>query len=357
MRTATSILGRATACLVATLTLLTLLAGVPAFLASAFGWPLPTSVPTSSDKWGQLLTAPVLDSAIPSALAIAGWLLWAAFARAVGIEARDAGRGVHTAHRRPGFHPLRALASVLIGTIAAGSFATGAADAAAAPVAAAHRPSAIVASVIVASADVAVALVEAAPRKAPAAAVHVRAPMRAARVPPAGPAILKVNGNRHLHTVGRGVSRWEIANVCLNAGNRWPEIWRLNERNFWPEVSGHKRFNDPDLIYPRWTREPPALAAISAHDPEVVPADPAPTPDPEATPPSGQATPALATPIPTPEPAVTPTTAPPSSPPAEPAPAPSTMRYRSARTASPLFRSTMRAPSRWLRARSRRLDR
>ena len=301
MRSVTTALGRATTRLAAALTLLGLLAGVPAFLGLAFGWPLPTAIPTTGDGWQRLLTDPIPDTAILRLLAIAAWLLWAAFARALWVEARDAWRGVKTPHRLPGFHPLRTLASVLVVTIAAGTIATAAS---ARPTAAFAAPTR--APVIVASADMMVTLAESSPAAA-STTVLAAAPAHAAPLLPAGPAILQINGCSHLHTVVRGESLWAIAEHCLGDGRRWPEIWQLNEGKFWLEVSGYKKFNDPDLIYPRWTLELPVDAIAPPEDPQVEPADPPPpalstsgtaTPTPDQTTPS-PGTPGPSTPGPT----------------------------------------------------------
>jgi hypothetical protein len=295
MRSASAAFGRATTRLAGALTLLGLLAGVPAFLGLAFGWPLPTTIPTRGDGWQRLLTDPIPDTAILRLLAIAAWLLWAAFARALWIEARDAWRGVKTPHRLPGFHPLRTLASVLVVTIAAGTIATAAS---ALPTAALAAPTR--APVIVASADMLVTRAESAPAAA-STTVLATAPAHAAPLLPAGPAILQINGCAHLHTVVRGESLWAIAEHCLGDPTRWPEIWQLNEGKFWPEVSGYKKFDDPDLIYPRWTLELPADAVAPPDDPQVEPADPPPAPSPSrtATPTPDQTTPGPTTPSPT----------------------------------------------------------
>jgi hypothetical protein len=268
MRSATAILGRAAARVAAFLAVLGLVAGVPVFLALAFGWPLPATVPTTWNGWEMVLTAPISDAAILRLLAIAGWLLWTAFLRALWIEARDACQGVRTAHHFPGLHPLRTLAAGLVLTIAAGSIASGFV-----------RPTTATAAPAIALA--AAPPVTALPETAPWPTVHF-APLL-----PAGPAVLKIKGCSHLHTVVRGESLWSIAEKCLGDGRRWPEIWRLNEGRFWPEVSGYKRFTDPDLIYPRWTLRLPADAVAAPDLPQVAPSDPPPpavTPDPGSTP-------------------------------------------------------------------------
>ncbi|MDT5027768.1 MAG: hypothetical protein QOE61_4194, partial [Micromonosporaceae bacterium] len=296
--------GRAVSRLAAALGLLALMGGVPVWLAWAIGWPFPTTVPTSWDGWEHVLTSPIPDTAILHLLAIAGWLLWAAFARAVWVEAKAAWRGVHAPMRRSlAFHPLRALASFLIVTIAAGSIATTAAMAQPAAAATASGPRAPTAS-IVAMAPImprAATVVVEAPRSA--ASIATTAPTAQAPLLPAGPAVLVVNGCDHEYDVQKGDSLWQIAQLCLGDGARWPEIWDLNEGRFWPSVSGYTRFNDPDLIYPRWTLQLPAGASAPSTAPQLDPLPPTP-----ATSPSASAT----APAPSPTPSAAPTTAAPS---------------------------------------------
>src|SRR5690606_721204 len=117
------------------------------------------------------------------------------------------------------------------------------------------------------------------------------------------------------------------------------EIWQLNKGRFWPAVSGYKRFDNPHLIYPRWTLTLPDDATIPPNTVPVQPADPPPTgTSPGSTP--GTPAPRAPTASPTssanadpdgvvPAPAASPTTAPaPTSPaaayPSPPPPPPDT---------------------------------
>jgi len=313
--------GRAVSRLTAALALLALLLAVPAGLAWAIGWPLPTSVPTSWAGWQQLLTSPIPDTAILRLLATAGWLLWAAFARAVWVETKAVRRGIRMAHHRsPGLHPLRALAAFLIATIAAGSIATtvAARPASATASAAAPGPAAAVAATVQAASAASAAASPGDVAPGVAAQAMARAPLL-----PAGPAVLVVNGCSHLHTVIKGESLWAIAEQCLGDGARWPEIWHLNQGRFWPAVSGYQRFTDPDLIYPRWTLRLPAGAVAPPDIPPVEPVEPTPThpADPSTTvttpPTTGPATSG-------PTASAAPSTAPPTTPPAAVAPATTT---------------------------------
>ncbi|MBX7267590.1 hypothetical protein KIF24_17145 [Micromonospora sp. Llam7] len=79
----------------AALLLLTVLAGLPAALVAFIGWPLPSRIPTD-DQLAAWITTPVTDTVILNALAVAAWLLWAAFLHAITAEARAAWRGLPT---------------------------------------------------------------------------------------------------------------------------------------------------------------------------------------------------------------------------------------------------------------------
>ena len=256
--------------------------GVPAFLAYAGGWPLPSSIPTTWPAWQQLLTTPLSDRAVFDLLLIAGWLIWATFAYSVIDEFRHLhrSRALLEEPDRPGrrFSPIRGLAGLLVATVAAGTVAittnaASASSASAAPPLVPMRATAVVAVAAQFPADT--------PQATPPAL-------------PAGLGVLVVNGCSHLYTVKAGDTLWHIADECLGDPNRWPEIWDLNKGQFWLEVSGYTRLTDPDLIYPRWTLTLPADATPAA-DSQVEPTTP-PSGDPE---PSATATTVPSTPSPT----------------------------------------------------------
>src|SRR5437763_6799750 len=75
--------------------LLALLAGVPAGLWHFVGWPLRRRVPTDWAGWERILTSRFPDAAVADLLAIALWIVWAAFAYSVWVEWRATRGGIH----------------------------------------------------------------------------------------------------------------------------------------------------------------------------------------------------------------------------------------------------------------------
>src|SRR5438874_149410 len=106
--------------------LLALLAAVPAGLWHFVGWPLPRRVPTDWAGWEHVLTASFPDAAVANLLAIALWIVWAAFAYSVWVEWRATRGGDR--RQLPGlFSPVQALAALLVAAIATGPVAMAAA--------------------------------------------------------------------------------------------------------------------------------------------------------------------------------------------------------------------------------------
>ena len=92
---------------VAALFLTAALVALPAALVTLVGWPLPRHVPTT-DEVSRWLTSPLGDDVVLNLLAVAAWLLWAAFLPAVATEAFAARRGIPTPASRHGTgSPLR----------------------------------------------------------------------------------------------------------------------------------------------------------------------------------------------------------------------------------------------------------
>src|SRR5205823_4049913 len=99
--------------------LLALLAGIPAGLWHFVGWPLPRRVPTDWAGWERILTSRFPDEAVANLLAIALWIVWAAFAYSVWVEWRTTRGGKH--HQLPKvFSPMQALAALLVAAISTG---------------------------------------------------------------------------------------------------------------------------------------------------------------------------------------------------------------------------------------------
>ena len=101
--------------------LVTVVAGLPTALVIVVGWPLPTAIPTVDGLSGWL-TSPISDTVIINALAVAAWLLWAAFIPCIAAEARAAWHGTPTpAIARGTANPFRGAAAALITAIALGT--------------------------------------------------------------------------------------------------------------------------------------------------------------------------------------------------------------------------------------------
>ena len=97
--------------------LLGLLAGIPTGLISQIGWPLPRQLPTL-DAAKHALTAPVSDTAVLDLLAVALWILWAAFCVSLLVEIGAALTGTPTP-RIPGLSPMQPLAAWLVAGLTA----------------------------------------------------------------------------------------------------------------------------------------------------------------------------------------------------------------------------------------------
>ncbi|MPZ28596.1 MAG: transcriptional regulator [Micromonosporaceae bacterium] len=239
----------------AVVVLAAVIAGLPAGLVVFVGWPLPDTWPTSTDQLTGWLHAPISDMMIVNLLAVAAWLLWAAFVHATAVEARAAWRGLPSRRLagRTG-NPLRAAAGMLITALTLGTVLTAAA-AAGTP----HTP----------------------PAPAPAAAAPAAPAQQAAAVQ--GPATVHVGHTSYSYVVEKGDYLSKIAKVWLGDADRWPEICELNWHRHWPKIGGG--LHDCDLIYPGWDLRLPSDARPPADAAPVPPPQPPPTnPEPEPAP-------------------------------------------------------------------------
>jgi hypothetical protein len=230
--------------LVALVTAILLVAGVPAALAVGAGSPLPDHLPTPPAAVRALGAGDVPDRFVVALLALACWLLWCEVTVSLAVEAVAYRRG-----RRAGRIPLaggvQRGASGLIARIALLGSVAARLPGAAAPelpvdLAAAHRPAAWIP----------------APRAAPAATDAV--PRPAGTVP----ASLPTYDVRHRDTL------WDIAERHLRDAFRWREIFRLNEGRM--QADGG-RLTDPDVLRAGWRIDLPADA--TGLDPRSVPDD------------------------------------------------------------------------------------
>jgi DNA-binding SARP family transcriptional activator/nucleoid-associated protein YgaU len=217
-------LGRAAAGLGA---LAAVLAGPPYALVRLTGWPLPRHLPTSAQLQA-FLVRPLSDGAIIDGLALAVWVLWALAAAAVLIEAAAALAG-RPAPRLPVIAPFQAVAAAVIGaTILTTLQVPQAAPRASQPLHAALTASTTVAGPLIPG--------------QPASAAEARSPQApGSRDAPAA--------RPRVYRVVPGDDLWQIAARFLGNGERWHELFRLNEGK--PQPDG-RTLTDPSLIYPGW---------------------------------------------------------------------------------------------------------
>ncbi|KAB1109115.1 LysM peptidoglycan-binding domain-containing protein, partial [Micromonospora aurantiaca] len=209
--------------------LLAAVAGVPAWLILAVGWPLPRTLP-DGDRLTAFLTGGITDRMVVNLLAVAIWLVWALFTQAAIAELRDTIRGVRDLQTRSHRNPLRAAASVLVSSMLLGSVLAATAATAAPPPAAA-------------TAATPVAVAPAAPKLTQQAE---------------GPAIVHVGDQRYVYVVKRGDYLSKISKTWLGDAARWPEICQMNKHRHFPKVGGS--MTDCNLIFPGWDLRLPADA-------------------------------------------------------------------------------------------------
>ena len=256
-------LGRAAAALAAMAFVLT---GPPYLLARFTGWPLPRHLPTGTQLQA-FLVSPLSDGAIIKGLACVVWLLWALTAAAVLIEAAATAAG-HPAPRLPVIGPVQAVAATLISATVLTSLHVPQA---------ARRSSPPLQTALTASTTAAGPLTPG--RAAPAAA-----PVPAPTPPQAADSRDTPAARPRVYRVVPGDDLWAIAARFLGDGERWHELFGLNEGK--PQPDG-RALTKPGLIYPGWVLLlPPASghhgpAAPPGHHgprPPAPPRTPAPAP-------------------------------------------------------------------------------
>ncbi len=217
----------------AALLLLAAVVGVPALLATVGGWPLPAGMPDWQRVSEALTQTSVPDSVLLDGVAIACWVLWAAFTAAVLEEALAVARGT-TPRRLVPVGPMQALAAFLVGAIVLSLLTD------TSLVTTEQSFTLAVASQSAVSAPV----VEVSPRLAPVAQAVATKPTVA-------------------YTVVRRDTLWGIAQRHLGDGKRWDEIWALNKGSAQP---GGRTFTDANRIHPGWILQLPSDAAGAAVD-------------------------------------------------------------------------------------------
>ncbi|GAA4731708.1 BTAD domain-containing putative transcriptional regulator [Phytohabitans rumicis] len=273
---------------------LVVVAGVPAGLAYFVGWPLPDRLPGSVADVAALLARDFDDAAVVKVLAVALWLVWAAFCRALAVEVQAARRG-RASRRLRLISPMQALAAMLVAGLAAGPGATF--------TAAAATPGAVVSATAVTTSHASFAAPQpmatwsevptgtaartslpagpAAPSKARPATAGVQDLPRFAVVAADGPITVATAGRQYTATVQRGDTLWEIAQVWLGNPHRWVEIYDLNKARY----DRHGRMRGGHHIEPTWILTLPDDAHPPAGAQPAAPTHPKPPPAPRTTPP------------------------------------------------------------------------
>ncbi|MDX3192923.1 BTAD domain-containing putative transcriptional regulator [Streptomyces sp. MN03-5084-2B] len=271
----TRLFGRAARGLLAATLLAALVAGLPAALSYGVGWPLPDHVP-SLDEIGAVLMAPMSTHVLLDTLACLAWLLWLVFVIDVAACALDIAQGARWPHLRRQRGPVRRIAAVLVGTLLIAVLGRTATAAPAAPAGAA-RPGPNTSLVATApSRTIPITTI-------PIAGEHTAAPLTEHRAS-AEPGTERVRPPVH----GVYDSLWRVAQRCLGDGDRWPEIWALNEGSTQP---GGRVLTNPHRIHPgdllRLPETSPRVAPVAV--PRPAPANP-PSPTPQLAPPAPSAT-------------------------------------------------------------------
>lgn len=225
--------------------LLALLVAVPAGLAGTIGNP--------TAGFGDLLVGDVTDTALIGLLAGVAWLAWAQFAFATVVELFAAARGIRAPMPIPG---VLSGQQQLARTLVAAVFLLGpaAASATLSPGGLAYLPAPTPATVSLPAVSLSAASTPSGQGASTAdtglqtagSAPVDRGPSPAAR--PAGDAGTVVYV---VPAAGQGpVTLWDIAEARLGSGERWQEIWALNEGR---EQPGGATFRVPGRLLPGWT--------------------------------------------------------------------------------------------------------
>ncbi|SFO05056.1 BTAD domain-containing putative transcriptional regulator [Amycolatopsis rubida] len=284
------LLGRVARGLLAAILLAALVAGLPAALIYGVGWPLPDHLP-NLDEIGSVLMAPMSTRFLLDVLACLAWLIWLVFVIDVAACGVEVARGARWPELRRQTGPVRRVAAVLVGALLVAVLGRTATAAPAAPAEAArpvgHAP-------VIATAPA---------RTPPVAGEHTGTPLSRSQ-----PAVEP--GTERVRPPEDGVhdSLWRIAQRCLGDGDRWPEIWALNEGSTQP---GGRVLSNPHLIHPGdtlrlpTTSPPPSPPAPPPAPPEPTPPSPAPAAEPAPPAPSTTTPPPATPPLSEPAPATT----------------------------------------------------
>ncbi|MCI0686516.1 MAG: LysM peptidoglycan-binding domain-containing protein [Sporichthyaceae bacterium] len=229
------------------LALVALLGGVPVFLTTQIGWPLPRAIPSWEQVQVWLVVDAVDDTTALKVLACVAWIAWAQLSTAVILETVAAARHTTTNPIRL-LGPAQLLAASLMGTLLMLA-ATRNTPVGGPP---ATRPPLLT--------------------EAPAHPTAPAAPPAPRPVPPEAldspAAALRLPDRAATYTVVAGDTLWDIAHTRLGDPHRWPEIYRANVDRVQPDG---RTLRDPDLILPGWQLRLPAPATPEASVPPLRP--------------------------------------------------------------------------------------
>jgi len=263
------LVGRAVRGLLAATLLAALVAGLPAALIYGVGWPLPEHVPSLAEI-GAVLMAPMSAHLLLDTLACLAWPLWLVFVIDVAVCAVDVARGARWPHLRRQSGPVRRVAAVLVGTVLVAVLGR---TATAAPVTHAGTAHPVGHTAVVATAPTKTMPITTMPittmpittmpittmpittmpittmpittmpiTTMPITSEHTGTPLTEHRTS-AEPGTERVRPPEN----GAHDSLWRVAQRCLGDGDRWPEIWALNEGSIQP---GGRMLTNPNLIHP-----------------------------------------------------------------------------------------------------------
>ncbi|MEV6639659.1 BTAD domain-containing putative transcriptional regulator [Amycolatopsis sp. NPDC051371] len=244
-----------------------LVAGLPWALVYGAGWPLPNHLP-SLDELGSALIAPMSTSLLLDILACLVWVLWLVFVLDVAACALESARGVRWPDLRRQAGPVRRVAAMLVGALLVAMLGR-TANAAPAPPAEPARSTGAAPTVVTSRVET-----------MPVAEEHT-----ADQPAPVQP------GTERVRPPEDGVhdSLWRIAQRCLGDGDRWLEIWALNQGSTQP---GARVLSNPNLVHPGDilripTADPVAGSPVSPPQAsDAVPASPATATEPPPSAPS-----------------------------------------------------------------------
>lgn len=218
--------------LAALLVLLGLLVGVPLWLTTVAGSPVPEVLPNWEQVWSGL-TSRDDGTLLLGVLKYLAWAGWALFAASVLVDLIARLRGIPV----PRLGPQQHLASGLVTAVAALAVIV--------PTAATATSTAVT--------------VATAPATASASPADARAPWvetLAAPSPLVEPAAVHDQAQGFTsYTVRQGDCLWDIAWNELGDPERWPELYEASRDLEQPDG---RRITDPDLIYPGWVIHVPA---------------------------------------------------------------------------------------------------